>query len=87
MNAATGSTCDVSTFLRFYFWQPIYFNSDDSSFLSKPAEQIGRFVGISENVGHDVTFSILKKLLIKLLVGLMPVYQVILFPLTLGWTL
>ena len=59
MNVATGSTCDVSPLLLFHFWQPVYFNSDDSSFPSKSTEETGRFVGISENASHDVTFSIL----------------------------
>ena len=32
---------------------------DDSSFPSDSTEAYGRFVGISENVGHDMTFKIL----------------------------
>ena len=59
MNAATGSTCDISSLLRFHFCQPFYFNSDESSFPSKSTEESGNFVGISENVGHDMTFSVL----------------------------
>ena len=59
MNVAACLTCDVSPLLRFHFCQPVYFNSDDSSFQSKSTEQSVRFVGINENVGHDMTFSIL----------------------------
>ena len=59
MNAATYSTCDVSPLLRFHFCKPVYFNSDDSSFPINSAEVTGQFVGISENVGHHMTFSIL----------------------------
>ena len=59
MNAATGSTCDISPLLRFHFWQPVYFKLDDSSFPSDSTEETGRFVGISENVGHYMAFSIL----------------------------
>ena len=58
-NAATGSTCDISPMLRFYFCQPVYYKMDDSSFPSDSTEAYGRFVGISENVGHDMTFKIL----------------------------
>ena len=59
MNKATGSTCDISSLLRFHFWQPFYFNSDDSNFPSGSTEETGRFVGISENEGHEMNFSIL----------------------------
>ena len=45
--------------LRFHFWQLFYFNEDDSSVPSDTTETRGRFVGISENFGHDVTFKIL----------------------------
>ena len=58
-NQATGSTCDVLPLLRFHFWQPIYFNSDGISFTSDSTEEVGQFVGSSDNVGHDVTFFIL----------------------------
>ena len=56
---ATGSACDISSMLRFHFWQPIYFNGDDSSFPSDTTEVRGIFVGMSENVGHHVTLKIL----------------------------
>ena len=58
INAATGSTCDISPLLRFHFWQPIYFNAEDKGFPSTTTETLGRFVGISENVGHAMTFKI-----------------------------
>ena len=58
INVATGSTCDMSPLLRFHFWQHAYFNAEDKGFPSKPAETKGRFVGISENVGHAMTFKI-----------------------------
>ena len=59
LNAATGSTCDISPLLRFRFWQPVCFLHDDSDFPSESKEERGRWIGISENVGHDVTFKIL----------------------------
>ena len=58
INVATGSTCDISPLLRFHFWQPIYFNAEDKGFPSTPTETKGRFVGISENAGHAMTFKI-----------------------------
>ena len=60
MNESTGSTCDISPLLHFHFWQPAYFNSDDSNFPSDPIEETGRFVCISENAGHGMTFLFLK---------------------------
>jgi hypothetical protein len=53
---ATGFTNDISPLLRFRFWEPVYYNS---TFPSKSREQLGRFVGIAENVGHFMTFKIL----------------------------
>ena len=59
MSTATGSTCDVSPSLLFHFWQHVLFNSDKSSFPIHSTEETGRLVGVSENAGHRITFSIL----------------------------
>ena len=59
MNLATGSTEDISPLLRFRYWQPVYYMNDDSDFPSDSTEERGRFVGISESVGHYMTFKIL----------------------------
>ena len=59
LNAATGSTCDISPLLRFSFYQPMCYHQDDSDFPSESTEEHGRFVGISENAGHAMTFKIL----------------------------
>ena len=59
LNAAAGSTCDISPLLRFSFYQPVCYKQDDSNFPSDSAEAYGRFVGIAENVGHDMTFKVL----------------------------
>ena len=67
INKATCSTCEVSTLLSFHFWQPFYFKSDDSSFPSDSTEETGRFSGISENVGHDMTFSIINTTINKII--------------------
>ena len=59
LNSTTGSTCDISPFLRFNFWEPALFNTGDTNFPSDALEERGRFVGIIENVGRDMTFKIL----------------------------
>ena len=59
MNPATGSTCDTSPLLRFHFWKPVCFNSDESSFPDNSTENTVRLSGISENIGHDMNFYIL----------------------------
>ena len=55
----TGITPDISPLLRFRWYEPVYYPTDDASFPSDPVEQRGRFVGIAENVGHAMTFKIL----------------------------
>ena len=37
----------------------MFFNTECASFHSDSPEERGRFVGISENSGHDMTFKIL----------------------------
>lgn len=59
MEKLTGSTPDIISLLCFWFWEPVYYRLDDSDFPSESTEKLGRFVGISENVGHALTFKIL----------------------------
>ena len=59
LNASMGSTCDVSPLLWFHLWESFFFNTNDDYFPSGSPEERGRFVGISENVGHDMTFKII----------------------------
>jgi hypothetical protein len=56
---STGSTNDISPLLCFHFWEPVYYKLDDSDFLSDSREKCGHFIGISESVGHAMTFKIL----------------------------
>jgi hypothetical protein len=56
---STGSTNDISPLLCFHFWEPVYYKFDDSDFPSDSREKRGHFVGISESVGHAMTFKIL----------------------------
>jgi len=55
----TGITTDISVLLRFFFWQKVYFKRVESKFPSKSTEVVGHIVGISEHVGHTLTWKIL----------------------------
>lgn len=80
LNVATGTTSDILLLTCFHFWQPIYFAADETSFPEDVAEENSRFVGTSENPGHDMTFKVI--LLIRLLADLMPDLLIILHLLT-----
>jgi hypothetical protein len=58
-----GSTPDISMIYRFRFYDSIYYKRDESEggkeFPSSSDELKGRFVGFSENVGHQMTYKIL----------------------------
>jgi hypothetical protein len=56
---STGTTNDISPLLCFHFWEPVYYKLDDSEFPSDSREKHGHFIGISESVGHAMTFKIL----------------------------
>jgi hypothetical protein len=55
----SGSTPDISVFLQFHFWEPIYYRLEDATFPSDGIEQRGRFVGIADSVGDALTYKIL----------------------------
>src|SRR6478609_2890816 len=59
MQVLTRSTPDISTILQFDFYEPVYYKMEESHFPSMSNEKSGRFVGISEHVGHALTFMIL----------------------------
>ena len=52
---------DISPLLVFTFWQPVYVLLDDKeqAFQGKSKEVRGRFVEISEQIRHSMTFKIL----------------------------
>jgi hypothetical protein len=54
-----GYTPDITIFLQFRFYEPIYYAPYDAKFPSDSSESLGRFVGIGQNVGHAMTFEIL----------------------------
>ena len=59
MTRLTGSTHDISPLLRFHWWEEVFYKIDDHSFPSASREAKGHFVGISEHVGHAMTYKIL----------------------------
>ena len=62
-----GSTPDISPLLRFHFWQEVYYKLDDSDYPSDSREAKGNFVGISETVGHAMTYKILTQDTLKII--------------------
>jgi hypothetical protein len=59
MTRLTGSAHDISPLLRFHWWEEVYYKIDNNPFPSESREAKGHFVGISEHVGHAMTFKIL----------------------------
>jgi hypothetical protein len=62
MEILTGSTPvphQISALFSAIWWETVYFKLDDASFPSDLRERHGRFVGISEHVGHAMTYMIL----------------------------
>jgi hypothetical protein len=45
--------------LYFLFYKPVYYLIDETTFPSESKELCGRWVGVSENVGHFMTYKIL----------------------------
>lgn len=58
MNISIGSTSDISLFLCFILWQPIYCMDEDSDFTSYSTEERRSFSTIFKSVGHYMTFKI-----------------------------
>ena len=58
---ATGQIGDISSILPFRWLEPVYYRAEDSHFPSTPTEHFGYWVGISEHVGHAMTFRIWNK--------------------------
>ena len=52
LTVLTGSTADISPFLRFFWYEPVYFAEDDADFPSSCKERRGRWCGHSRR-GHD----------------------------------
>jgi len=59
LTALLGTTVDISILLRYHFWQKVYFKAIEPGFPSDSKERLGHIVGISEHVGHALTWKIL----------------------------
>ena len=53
-----GYTPDISVLLQFIFYEPVYYAAIEPKVGDTP-ELMGRFVGISEHVGHGMTYMVL----------------------------
>ena len=56
---SNGSTVDISPLLHFKFKERVYYKLDDSDFPSDLRKGVAWFVGISETVGHTMTYKLL----------------------------
>jgi hypothetical protein len=56
---AYGTDNNISPMLYFSFYKPVYYLVDETTFPSKSKELHGQWVGVSENVGHFMTYKIL----------------------------
>ena len=54
-----GYTLDITVFLQFQFWEPVYYAKYNAKLPAHTTEALGRFIGIAENVGCAMTFKIL----------------------------
>ena len=59
LEVLTGSTPDVSIIYQMPYRERVLFLRHEGNYPSEPSEEIGYFVGFSENVGHSHTFKIL----------------------------
>jgi hypothetical protein len=59
LHQAYGTDNDISPMLYFSFYEPVYYLVDETTFPSKSKELRGRWVGVSKNVGHFMTYKIL----------------------------
>jgi hypothetical protein len=56
---AYGTDNDISPMLYFLFYELVYYLVDETTFPSKSKELCRRWVGVSKNVGHFMTYKIL----------------------------
>jgi hypothetical protein len=59
LRQAYGTDNDISPMLYFSFYEPVYYLVDETTFPSESKELCRRWVGVSENVGHFMTYKIL----------------------------
>jgi hypothetical protein len=61
LRVLTGQTPDISKFMHFSFFEPIYYHAYSDMFPSASNEEQGWWVGIAEHVGDALTYKILTK--------------------------
>ena len=63
LQALTGQVPDISHFLHFSFWEPVYYkvdeNEPDHRFPLQSNEKRGHWVGFADNKGDHLTWKIL----------------------------
>jgi hypothetical protein len=59
MQVLTGQTPDISKFLHFSFYEPVYYHSYSNTFPSSSNEKQGWWVGVATHVGDALTYKIL----------------------------
>ena len=59
LQVLTGQTQDISPFLHFSFYEPVYYHAYKSGFPSNSNEQQGWWVGIATHVGDVLTYKVL----------------------------
>ena len=57
----TGKVQDISKFLQFSFYEPVYYNDYSDGFPSSSNEEQGWWVGIAINVGDSLVYKVLTK--------------------------
>jgi hypothetical protein len=57
----TGQTPDISKFMHFSFYEPVYYHAYSDTFPSATNEEQGWWVGIATHVGDALTYKILTK--------------------------
>jgi hypothetical protein len=57
----TGQTPDISKFMHFSFYEPVYYNTHSNHFPSASNEEQGWWVGIAIHVGDALTHKMLTK--------------------------
>ena len=57
LTVLTGSTTDISILLCFFFYEPVFYASDNK-WPSQSPERSGRFVGFALNKGNELTYQI-----------------------------
>ena len=61
LKVLTGQKPDISKFLHFSFFEPVYYHAYSDSFPSASNEEQGWWVGIAIHVGDALTYKILTK--------------------------